>query len=322
LVGAALELAGFAACMIVFLASGIASVGGGSSHLLIKPYWTAFKLGPVLFPLDLGPSVLLAPLGFLIWRKLKPADGRFVGVGRLGSLLAISLGFCLFVQHSDPAHANLVYRKTLKVMQIPLFLLSGIVVATLMEEGWRRHRRRLGATTALLALGVSAILVDVAALSGYYDTGQTSSVTKADEAACDWLRTQTPPNSIVQSLPELPDQYYAISPVAMMGGRAMALGNSKIASLSCSSDAEMKRIYDEIDTLFRSPDLDETLGVLRKYDIDYVYVGPAENAYGGRNMDKYRLNDRLFTRAYSRDGVEIFEVSKRESTGAAASHGP
>jgi hypothetical protein len=313
LVRAALELAGFAACMIVFLASGMASVGGGSSYLVLKPYWTALKLGPVLFPLDLGPSVFLAPLGYLIWRKQPPANGQFVGVGRLGSLLLISLGFCLVVQHADSAHANLVYRKTLKVMQITLFLFSGIVVATLVEEGWQRHRWRLGATAALLALGLSAIGVDVAALSGYYDTGQTSAVTKADEAACDWLRMHTPRNSIVQSLPELPDQYYAVSPVAMLGGRAMALGNSKIASLSCSSADEMKRIYDEIDTLFRSPDLDETVAVLRKYNIDYVYIGSAENAYGGRNLDKYRGNDSVFAQAYSRDGVEIFEVAKGES---------
>jgi uncharacterized membrane protein len=208
------------------------------------------------------------------------------------------------------------------VMQIPLFLLSGIVVAKLLEEGWRRLRPRLGATTALMALGLSAICVDVAALSGYYDTGETSAVTKADVTACDWLRTHTPRNSVVQSLPELPGQYYAISPVAMLGGRAMALGNSKIASLSCSSSDEMKRIYTEIDTLFRSTDLDETQRVLRKYDIDYVYVGPAENAYGGRNMDKYRLNALVFPRVYSGDGVEIFAVSKEESVGAAAFHSP
>ena len=147
--------------------------------------------------LELGPSVFLAPLGWWIWWKTRPAARPFPTGARLGLLLATGMAFCLLIQHGDPAHANLVHRKTVRVLQVPLLLVSSVVFLVLVTQGVRYHQRRFAAVALLLALSLPTLFIDLAALSGFYDSGQTSAVSAADVKACEWLRTNTSRNSIV-----------------------------------------------------------------------------------------------------------------------------
>lgn len=299
-------LFGFALCMAVFLRTGLASFGTQGSHLLLKPYATGLKYGVALFPLDLGPSLFMAALGWLAWRKMDTTFRPPARMRDLVWLLALAFVFAITVQHSDREHVNLVYRKSLKVMQIPLFLLSGLAFRQLLTER-QRFRSRLAGTLVLWLPALTALAADISALSGLHDTGQTSTVTDGEVKACDWLRTNTPLGSIVQSIPELPDQYFALSPVAMLGGRAMALGNIKLAGLSCRTPEELASVETDIDQLFRTADDEETLRIIRKYEIDFIYLGPAEKKYGGTALEKYKRG--VYTNVYSRDGVDILKVS-------------
>jgi uncharacterized membrane protein len=222
------------------------------------------------------------------------------------------------VQHSDNAHQDVVFRKALKGMEFAILLLAGMALTSL-----RVRNMRLGGRIALLVLiglGCISFFTDLAAFSGFYDAGQTSTVSQADFEAYAWLRENTPRESIVQSLPEQSEgTYYEISPVAMLAGRAMALGNLKMARLSSPSQETFRTTRDDIERLFRSQELEAIVAVLDKYCIDYVYIGASERAFGGDQMMSYGSYPDRFMRVYSENGVEIFRVLREAPPSGCAS---
>lgn len=306
-------LAGILVVSVPALILGLASIGGGSSRLILAPYWTAIVLGPALFPLVLGPSLPLAGVALWLARR-RPDMGhelRNISVVLLVLFALAPLGMSLLLQHSDPAHDSIVFRKAVKVMQLPLLLLSGLTAAAICADLGSKRRRYFTASTGVVILGLLTLVTDVAALSGFYDTGQTSSVSVADVRACAWLRANTPLRSVVQSHPDAhSSRSYGIFPVVMMGGRAMALANSKMARLSSLSREEYESMKGEITSLFESPSPATVLSVLAKYEIDYIYIGPHEKRNGGRALAEYASGEERFTRVYSEDDVEIYHYMR------------
>jgi YYY domain-containing protein len=67
----------------------------------------------------------------------------------------------------------------------------------------------------------------------------------------------------------------------------------------------------DVIALYSSQDLQETLRLLSKYRVGYVYVGPVERlAYGENNVAKFeRLNGSYLNQVYNSEGVQIFKVN-------------
>jgi uncharacterized membrane protein len=64
----------------------------------------------------------------------------------------------------------------------------------------------------------------------------------------------------------------------------------------------------DVERAYASPDPRETLAVLRKYDVRWVYIGGVERGYyPAAALDKFRAMPELRL-AYDADGVQIYEV--------------
>lgn len=66
----------------------------------------------------------------------------------------------------------------------------------------------------------------------------------------------------------------------------------------------------DIDTLYRTTDLEKTLRLLAKYSVNYVYVGSIEHAfYNQAGLAKFKeMNGIYLDQVYSNPGVEIYRV--------------
>ncbi len=142
------------------------------------------------------------------------------------------------------------------------------------------------------------LVIDAATLAGLHDGVRTSTVTQTEIHACAWIREHTPQDAVVQSQPENRDGYYPLSPVAMFAGRAMALGNLKMARLSSPSAAAFDALAADVDHLFRSPDPDRAVRVMQERDIDYVLVGAG----------KFANHPDAFEPVYAKRGIAIFRL--------------
>ncbi|WP_026369905.1 DUF2298 domain-containing protein [Kallotenue papyrolyticum] len=68
----------------------------------------------------------------------------------------------------------------------------------------------------------------------------------------------------------------------------------------------------DIQQLFATPDAEFALGLLAKYDVDYVYVGPLERLlYGPQGLDKWQqLDGTVLQRVFQNEGVTIYRVDR------------
>ena len=214
------------------------------------------------------------------------------------------------MQHTDPDFADLVLRKSMKVMRLPVVLLAAAALAWWLRPGLaaRTLGRRRWIVGALALLAVPTLAVDGATLAGLHAGVRTSRVTRAELDACAWIRAHTPQDAVIQSLPENRDGYYPLSPVAMFAGRAMALGNLKMARLSCPSSAAFEAMVADVDHLFRSLDPDRARRVMRERGIDFVLVGPREKEAYGTGTRKFATLPDVFETVYDRSGIRIVRL--------------
>ena len=287
------------------LATGLASAGTPTGGLALRPYMTALKFGVALFPLVLGPALLFA-LGFLAARRARlpsrlghPRRPRGTLPLRRPLRAAHRPGLrrprAAQVDEGHAAAGRAARRGRTRVVAAP-----GLAVPTL--------RRRRWIVGALALVAVPTLAVDGATLAGLHPGVRTSTVTRAEFDACAWIRAHTPQDAVVQSLPESRDGYYPLSPVAMFAGRAMALGNLKMARLSSPSGAAFEAVATDVDHLFRSLDPDRARRLMQERGIDYVLVGPREQEAYGIGTHKFAMLPDVFETVYDRSGIRIVRL--------------
>lgn len=305
LVTGASAVVALAAAVVSGLAP-LPSAGSNLSFALNKMIWVG---GPVYLPLDFGPPLLLALAGlFLAYRGRSKLSKESWALFAVVLVAAISLAFIACLKHESRIDESVVLRKAGKVLRFALVILCGyyfqfLAVAT-REFFFVKCPR---AILASVLLGVPTLVIDFAVFAGLYDDAQTSRISCADYEACDWLRTNTPREAVVQSLPEYGDSRYEMTPVAMIGGHALAMGNEKCAWSICRTEkrdfAELKR---DVYSLFEVIPCKEAERILQEHFIAYVYVGEHERAWRPGGVEKYYANPQVFAKVYSCNGVDIF----------------
>jgi len=65
----------------------------------------------------------------------------------------------------------------------------------------------------------------------------------------------------------------------------------------------------DADNIYKSPDSDQSLVLLRKYNIEYIYVGKLEKErYPAESLLKFASNPERYTLVYENQGVVIYQV--------------
>src|ERR1700722_13426860 len=287
---------------VVALCLGIHAFGSAeySNKIVFLPYTAAIVGLPLLLPLCLGAMPIL-PL--LAWKQRAWHLERQTWL--LIALLIASLFFMLCI--TEVLEGNVFLRKALTVARLPLLLLSARYLYSI-------PRPTLG-VSLLVLLAAPTLITDTYATSDTSDTRHVDYVSKEDMTAALWLRGHTERGAVVQSLIDYPGSFEYSLPVNFAYRRA-ALGLWKMAYQRYPNRAAMDERVRQVEALYMTSSNDERITLAKALDINYLYVGPKEQAkFPGitARMDEDVLH---FKPVYSACQVSIYQVgAASQSTG-------
>lgn len=286
--------------------------GGNAWYINVSKFQL---LAPLHFFVMLGPMSVLGLSGFVICVRNQRIRSRSYGL--LWLLLSVLVLITFLVPKDLPAWE--ISQKLGIVLRIPVLVLSGIFLDYLLNRGIRQRRI---AWVVLLLFCASAVPNLLAYQYVHLNVSNSSLLTyigAPERKAAEWIRTHTPLDAIVQSCPggqtsvgsyyRAGEDTYSLIPV--FGERQTAVGDAQFARyyLPRSRYQEVDARSTEIDRIYEEPDRLDVLGVLEKFQIDYLYWGASERQCCLKNMIWYEESP-LFKKVYDRDGVSVFQLNR------------
>jgi hypothetical protein len=274
----------------------------GHQSLTVKPYLTMLILSPLYLLIDYGPAVALAIVGLvLLLRKKGQLDDNITFLIFLG---VVSLLFMFFVQYPDIG--TQVIRNGGTILRLPLVILSGIAVQEIMRRGREKacmRGNRILLISLLIALPTP--LLDIYRISEFdKQDEETYYISPQDYEAYRWIKLNLPRQAIVQDMPA------GISGIVALGERRTCLGDWVHATnYQIGTQRVSERHKDIYRTLFHGKNINNALNVVRKYGIDYIYVGvEARQRIDSDAIEKFDQSTDHFEKVYSVNGVSVYLV--------------
>jgi hypothetical protein len=289
------QMIGSVAC-VVALCLGIHAFGSAeySNKIVFLPYTAAIVGLPLLLPLCLGAMPIL-PL--LAWKQRTWHLERQTWL--LIALLIASLFFMLCI--TEVLEGNVFLRKALTVARLPLLLLSGRYLYSFL-------RPTLG-VSLLVLLAAPTLLTDAYATSDTSDVRHVDYVSKEDMAAALWIRGHTEPGAVVQSLIDYPGPFdYSLT--VNFAYRRAALGLWKMAYQRYPNRPALDERVREVNALYMTSSDDERIRLAKALDINYVYVGPQEQAKYPGITARMDADIPHFRSVYRYGQVSIYQVGE------------
>ncbi|MBI2871773.1 MAG: glycosyltransferase family 39 protein [Chloroflexi bacterium] len=298
----------------------------------------------VLAATSYGVAVMLLALvvacALLGWRRLAaPSSGTSVYVfvlSLLGAAMAIGAGVDLLVVNPDIDRMNTVFK-----LYLQAWVLYGVASAFILwylwasrgPGGWRLWSWRSGWLTLLALLVLSSAIYPVlgtrarladrfevlpltvngmayAGRAAYWDPDASGPFALTwDAQALQWLREEVQGSPVV--LEAVRDQYRWAGRVSEYTGLPAVVGWPwhQTQQRWEHRGAVGARVRD-VETIYSSLDADLVVGLLRRYQVAYVYVGPVERAYypeaGLRKFDTMLAD--VVTPVYQNREVTIYRV--------------
>lgn len=287
---------------VVFIMIQMYSLSGNSGSLLIKVYKMIVLLFPIYFILEYGPVIIFGFSGIYI--ALKKMQIEKSEVVKILLLILIPLAFTLFVRHH--IEINLGLRKGGYVLYLPLLIFAGIYIDYLITHSKKIWRYIFA---FLICLAIPSLFTDIYLSANIWNSQTTTYLNTADKQACDWIKSNTPLNSIVQSDPDYPGPY-EYSLIVDFAERPMVIGESKNALFVPWPNIEIvaRERKKDVTDLYKSTDLLLVKKILIKYNIGYVYVGSREKALYAEGVKKFDSATELFEKVYDKMGVSIYKI--------------
>ena len=279
---------------VVALCLGIHAFGSTeySNRIVFLPYVAAIAGLPLLLPLCLGAMPILA---LLAWKQRVWHLERQTWL--LIALLIAALFFMLCI--TEVLEGNVFLRKALTVARLPLLLLSGRYLYSFL-------RPTLG-VSLLVLLAAPTLITDTYATSDTSDARHVDYVSKEDMAAALWIREHTERGAVVQSLIDYPGDFeYSLT--VCFGYRRAALGVWKMAYQRYPNRAALDDRVREVTTLYTTSSDDERITLATGLDINYLYVGPQEQAKFPGIAARMDADTQHFKPVYRYDQVFIYQV--------------
>jgi len=269
----------------------------GSNHLVFKPYYKMIICSPLYFLIDYGPMSIFGAIGIFLLIKTK----NLKYFSSLIILIIICLFFMFFVNVADVGSTQMI-RKGGMAIRIPLIIFSGISLTYLFEK---HHRKRsiLVILTLVLALAIPTPFNDIYMLSDIKAKSGIYSVKMEDFKAYQWIRKNLPLNCIIQDFPT------GITPLLAFAERRVCLGDWEHARASGAGAEKVAKRFNDIRRLFKTNDLNLAINIIKKYQIDYIYVNLETRQKFIEGCKKFDAYQKFFKKVYSQDGISIYKVS-------------
>lgn len=281
---------------------GMYSYSRGTSGLLVFPYKSIILVSPLYFLIEYGPMIVFALFCLvLIYKKKINFELRPILV-----LCIFTLFIILFIRHRY--EINLGLRKGIIVMQIPLLIFSGILFDYLISNK-KKNKRNWRMIYISMFLALPTLITDIYAASNIYDPKNATYVSVADYKACQWIKTKISEKAIVQCEPEYPS-VYGYSLISCFAERKMVVGESMLGKTLHKLDGVVfsdKRTHD-VQLMFRTQDVGIAIDIIKKYLINYIYVGKYETELYPDGVTKFELSPNYFKKVYAQNGISIYKT--------------
>lgn len=276
---------------------GLNMIGGQKGLLLLTPMTGVIATLPFYLTLDYGPIFLCGLAGW--WLSIR--DKRHGFAARVWLLGVVALVMGLFLRHA--VEYDILLRKSGKPLQLALLVGAGL----LFERMGRIGRRQQIIILIVLLAALPTIGFDLQAFGGFGGSrGMENYLGATEMKALQWIKTNTPSNSIVQGQPGYQGEYvYEFNPIPPLAERPVAVGTYMMSALwGVGGKAALARIH-AIDSLFQSESAAGAAAILDRFDIDYLYIGPRERRVYNITTIPLWEDTTLFERVYNRDSVTI-----------------
>ncbi len=302
-----LFLPAFAALIIylMFFIVQMYSFQSGASALIFQASPARFVIAPIHFILDYGPSWIFGLLGVIVY--LKKRDKNDVTMNEFLILFGLALLLILFI--ANPVERDFGLLKGARILPICLLTFSGYFF---QNAGFEKKCGFL--CIALSAIAIPSYFTDIHTSSDVKNKSQMTYVNASDYKACQWIKENIPVKATVQSIANYPEynndagRGYSYSLVSVFGERRVAVGEWKISHSMHDSTEKATTRHNDIKRMFESENVAEAIKVLRKYRIDYIYIGSYEKKLYPSGALKFASLKEGFERVYSAEGVEIYRV--------------
>ena len=282
------------------------SLSTGQGALQLSPNWFALKTGIVYFPLAYGPPFILGFAGLiLLLKKREPCDHW---VYSFVLLFGIAFFFVFFIQNPTEYHFGLL--KATRVIPICLVMLSVYFLQSHLSD------KRFGMSMILLiAISLPTLITDNKIASDIKNP--STFVRMSDMEAARWIKMNLPKDAVVQSEPNYPGpdemgdwNFYAYSFIPNFAQRITAIGEWKVSSQAHESPDKVAERFHDIKRMYLTTNVYECMNILKKYEVDYVYIGELEQKLYAEGISKFENNPEFFTSVFSTQFSEIFKIVK------------
>lgn len=290
---------------LVYLKVGMFSITHGGSALEISPYITMICISPIYLPIDYGPMFIFGTLGVAMY--LKSRDKEELDYVLLLGLISIFIIF--FVRDSSTAGKETGLLKGAKFLQLTLIIFSGYFLQNFKENKFIPFKSKKNLYILIpIIFAIPTLFTDIKDTS---NVKNAEYVAKEDVEACVWLKRNSDIFSIVQ-----PFSYGGGFAVSGLAERSQALGWKLATHLLHDKQDQVNCRSKDIDSIFKTADLEKALNIIEKYKIDYIYLRPHDIHLLSRNpkgVQKFYENPQHFNIVYSKDNVDIFKYIRRSN---------
>jgi len=271
----------------------------GSKVLQLTVNKFAVFAGAIYFPLIYGPLFLFGFAGLLKLFKKKETSHPWVYQHVI--LLIIALFFVFFITNPTEQHFGLL--KATRVIPVCLLGLTCYL--------WLDLQKMKRIVLVLMILALPTLFTDNYIASNISDP--STYVRTSDMEAAKWIKENLPLNSIIQAEPNYPESdrwcapKYSYSFIPIFAERPTAIGEWKVSSQEHSKIKEVSSRFHNVRKIYATKCAQEAIMLMKRYKIDYLFVGKLENILYGSALDKFK-NDTYFVNVYSVQDTNIYRI--------------
>ena len=292
--------------------------------------WAALfiVLGTILATVlhDFQLLVVVVPVGLLslyyLYKSKLKSGGKFI---LLLLIMSAALAFfCDFLYIDDALDVPWARFNTVLKVYLQLWVFFGISAACavfyVMNSLGRKTKVIWAIVLVILVLVclVHPIASTTSLLGGRYtDWGTTQgtldgmayveTVDKGDYDAIQWINEEIEGSPVILEARGNPGQFS--SRVSAFTGLPTVIGWGTWEVMWRLAHGEVEDRNRDVDMIYNTPDNDTAMELLRKYDVEYIYIGTLEReTYESEGLQKFAANLEDYYPVYEHGGVTIFEV--------------
>jgi len=277
--------------------------------------------------LDFPLLILVVPIGLLglfriLTSKQKTAT-EFILVLILMGMALILFGEVIYVNDALSGEWERFNTMTKIYMQIWVFLAISSAYAVFYMVG-RMGRKTKMVWTSLLVILVIICLVHPIALSTSALSGRNTymgltrgtldgmafieKMDKGDYEAIKWINDNISGSPVILEKPGTSSNYE--SRISTFTGLPTVIGQ-RMPEATWGRGGPASERCNEVDLIYNTVDNSEALELLRKFDVEYIYVGTVErNAYDSEGLNKFSAQSQVYEVEYEKEGVVIYRIRR------------